>query len=132
MSQENVEILWRMVEIWNLGDVEGVGALMAPDVECFPAERELTPRSFRGREAFVAYATEWLADFDEYVLVASEYLDVSECVIVVGRVIGRGRGSGAEVSADDAWLYRFRDGMVVEYRECGTREEALEAAGPRE
>jgi ketosteroid isomerase-like protein len=132
MSQENVEIAKRMVEIWNLGDVEGVGALMSLDVECFPAEGELTPKRFRGREAFVAHAKDWLEDFNEYVLVPSEYLDVGDCVIIVGRVVGRGRGSGAEVSGDDAWLYRFRNGQIIEYRECGTKENALEAAGLRE
>jgi ketosteroid isomerase-like protein len=132
MSQENVEIVRRMVELWNLGDVEGVGAVMSPDIECFPATEELTPKSFRGRDAFVAYGREWLDDFDEYVLVASDYLDVDDFVIIVGRVIARGRVSGAEVSAEDAWLYRLRDGEVIEYRECGTKDRALEAVGLRE
>jgi ketosteroid isomerase-like protein len=132
MSQENVELMQRMVESFNNGDIKSVVALMSPDVKCFPGAGELTPRSFRGRDAYLAYLEENLRDFREYVVVPSEYFDVEDCVILVGRVIGVGRESGAEVSADDAWLYRFRDGKVVEYWECGTKGSALEAAGLRE
>jgi hypothetical protein len=35
----------------------------------------------------------------------------------------------AGISAEDAWLYRFRNDEIVEYRECGSEERALEAAG---
>jgi hypothetical protein len=44
----------------------------------------------------------------------------------------RGRISQADVSGDEVWLMRFKEGRCVEYRECGTKERALEAAGLRE
>jgi ketosteroid isomerase-like protein len=129
MSQENVQVVRRMWEMFSAGDAEGVASLVSLDVDCFPARGELTPKRFRGREAFLSYAKDWMAGFSEYALEAGEFHDVGDCVIVVGRVVGRGRGSGAEVSADDAWLYRLKDGLVIEYRECGTKERALDAAG---
>jgi ketosteroid isomerase-like protein len=129
MSQENVEIMRRVIERWNRGDLEGVLALFSADVECFPAAGQPESQSFRGRDGFAEYAKGWLDAFDTYALEASEYLDLGEYVVVLGRVVGRGRQSGAEVSADDAWLYRLRDGQVIEYRECGTKAKALEAAG---
>jgi ketosteroid isomerase-like protein len=129
MSQENVEIVRRMVEFANLRDVEGITALMSPDIECFPAAEQPEAEGFCGREAFTEYVNEWLLAFDEYEMVVSEYLDLGEYVVAVGRVTGHGRESGATVSDAEAWLYRFRDGMAVEYRECGTKAKALEAAG---
>ena len=132
MSQEDVEVVRRMWEMWSAGDLEGVASLVSLDVDCFPAPGELTPKRFQGRKAFLNYAKEWMADFSEYALEGGEFHDVGDCVIVVGRVVGRGRGSGAEVSAHDAWLYRLKDGLVIEYRECGTKERALEAAELRE
>jgi ketosteroid isomerase-like protein len=65
------------------------------------------------------------------VIEPGEYLDLGECVVVVGRVNARGRGSGVETADTHAWLIRFRDGKAIEYRECGTKERALEAAGLR-
>jgi ketosteroid isomerase-like protein len=132
MSQENVEIMRRVVERWNRRDLEGVIALLAADIECFPAADQPGSESFRGREAFAEYAKGWLAAFDTYIMEADEYLDLGECVVVVGRVVGRGRESGAQVSAEDAWLYRLRGGEIIEYRECGTKSNALKAAGLRE
>jgi hypothetical protein len=43
-----------------------------------------------------------------------------------------GRSSRVIVESGDAWLYRFKNGMITESRECGSREKALEAAGIRE
>ena len=132
MSQETVKIMQRVVEHWNAGDLDGVLAAFAADVVCFPAGDQPESESFRGREAFAKYAEGWLTAFEAYVMEVSEYLDFGDAVIIVGRVIGRGRESGVDVSAEDAWLYRFRNGEIVEYRECGTKEKALEAAGLRE
>ncbi|MEK6327500.1 MAG: nuclear transport factor 2 family protein [Actinomycetota bacterium] len=132
MSQENVQIVRGMIELANARDVEGITALMSPDVECFPAADQPESEGFRGREAFAEYVEGWLQAFDQYTIEVTEFIDFPECVVAVGRVAARGRGSGAAVSDDDAWLYRFRDGEVVEYRECGTKARALEAAGLKE
>jgi ketosteroid isomerase-like protein len=132
MSQENVEIVRRIIRRANARDVEGVVALASPDVECFPASDQPESERFRGHEAFANYMNEWLQVFDQYAIEISEYVARGDCVVAVGRVAARGRESGAEVSDDEAWLYRVRDGKVVEYRECGTKVKALEAAGLRE
>ena len=129
MSQKNLETVRRMVDLANRGDVNGIVELMAPDVVCVPAAEQPDSEPFRGRDAFAEYAREWLAAFDQYVIEVSEYLDLGDYVIVVGRVVARGWGSGAETAGHDAWLYRFRDGLVVEYRACGTKTEALQIAG---
>ena len=132
MSRENVEVVRRMYALANRGNIEGLGALVAPDIECFPAPDEPDSKPFRGREAFIEYARGWLEVFEQYVMEPSEYVDLGEHVVVVGRVTARGRGSGAETTGEDAWVYRLRDGQVTEYRECGTKARALEAVGLRE
>jgi ketosteroid isomerase-like protein len=131
MSEENVEIVRSMVERWNQRDLQGFLALFSADVECFAAADQPSRRVSRAR-SISRRANGWFAAFDPYVLEASEYLDLGECVVVVGRVVGTGRESGVTVADDDAWLYRFLDGEVIEYRECGTKANALEAAGLRE
>jgi ketosteroid isomerase-like protein len=129
MSQENVEIARRWMELNNSRDVEAVLDLMAPDIECFPAEDQPDSPSFRGPEAFAKYVGAWLEVFDEYEIEPREFIDAGDYVVVVGHIRGRAQGTGIEVSDDEAWLLRFRDGKAIEYRECRTKQKALEAAG---
>jgi ketosteroid isomerase-like protein len=131
MSGENVEVARRWMDLVNRGDVEGLARLVAPDIACFPASDQPESAPFRGRDAFIDYANGWLEAFDQYVIEPSEYVELDECVVVVGRVTARGRGSGAETADTHAWLICFRGGKATEYRECGTKEVALEAAGLR-
>jgi ketosteroid isomerase-like protein len=132
MSQQNVETVRRIVDLANHGDVEGIMALMAPDIECVPAADQPESKPFRGRDAFAKYAHGWLEVFDHYVIEPREYLDLGEYVVVIGRVVARGRGSGVETSDEDAWVWRFQNGQAIEYQECGTKERALQAVGDAE
>jgi ketosteroid isomerase-like protein len=94
-----------------------------------PGEGEPEGGPMRGSRNWGDYFLSNLEVFPEYEVEASEYIDLGEFVIVVGHVRGRGRASGIEVHSDEVWLWRFRDGRAVEYRECGTNEKALDAAG---
>jgi ketosteroid isomerase-like protein len=133
MSQENVEIAKRWTQLANSGDIAGVLGLMAPDIQCFPAEDQPeSSRGFRGREAFARYVEPWRDAFDDYRIEVSEYIDLGEYVVIVARLNARGRLSGVETSDDEVWLMRFRDSKAIEYRECRTKEQALQAAGLRE
>jgi ketosteroid isomerase-like protein len=129
MSQENVEVVRLMIALFNRGDAEGIARLLDPEIECFPASDQPDSPPFRGRDAFLDYMSDWLEVFDRYFIEEVEYLDLGEYVILVGRVVARGRGSGAETTGTDAWVYHLRDGKTVEYRECGTKAAALEAVG---
>ena len=129
MSQENVEIARRWMELNNSRDLDGVLELMASGIECFPAKDQPDSRSFRGPEAFARYVRAWLDVFDEYEIEPREFIDAGEYVVVVGHIRGRAQVTGIEVSDEEAWLLRFRDGKAIEYRECRTKQKALKAAG---
>ena len=132
MSRENVQTARRMIELYNAGDVAGCILFAAPDIVCHPAEGEPETRVVHGSEAWGEYLRDALDIFVEYEVETSEYIDLGECVVVVGSIHGRGRASGVKVSSDEVWLFRFSDGKAVEYRECGTKARALKAAAQRE
>ena len=133
MSPENVAVARQMIECVNRADDEGLAALMSLDVQCFPVESQPDGTPFSGRAAFLRYARDWTEAFDYYAVESCEYLDLGEYVIVVGRTVARGRGSGVETSTEgDTWLLRFRDGSAVEYREYETKQEALDFVGQSE
>ena len=132
MSQENVDVIRRMCELANARDVPGVVELTSDDIVTFPADHQPEVEGLRGSEAFAAYWRGWFDAFDSYEIRVSEYIDLGEYVVAVGGVRGHGRRSGAMVSLEDAWMFRLRDGKVTDYRECGTKARALEAAGLQE
>ncbi len=125
MSQGNLEIARQMAACVNRGDDEGLAALVADDVKYFP----YADSPFQGREQVLQYARSWTEAFDRYALESSQFRDVGEYVVISGRTVSRGRASGVELSSEDAWVIRFRDGEAIECRECETRKEALDAVG---
>jgi len=125
MSQENLEIAQRGIACMNRGDDDGFAALMAEDVRYMPHNES----PLEGREQVLQYARSWSEAFDRFEWESSRLVDVGDYVVVSGRVVARGRGSGVEVSSNDAWVLRFRDGQVIECREYVTRADALEAVG---
>ena len=133
MSQENVEVVRRYQEA--VGEFFGTSERPAfvewldPDIEWWDRGDEPNPTVHRGHEAVIAYLNEldaFLAAFDAE---AKEFIDAGDFVVVPLRLSGRGRDSGAPFEADEVHSYRLRDGAIIEIREYGTKEEALEAAG---
>ena len=129
MSQENVEIMRRWIAFSNARDLESIADLLDPGIQCFPAENEPEGSAgFRGRDTYLKRAENELDAFDSKAIEVSEYVDLGDYVAVVARIVARGRRSQAEVSDDEVWLVRFRDGRAVEYRECRTRARAVALA----
>jgi ketosteroid isomerase-like protein len=134
MSQDNVDLARQWIAFSNAGDVESILDLLDPDVECFPAEGEPEATPFRGRDAFARSGLASREAWSKRTVKALEYVDLCDYVAVVARITAVGRASGIPVSMEEVWLVRFRNGKCVEYRECGTKQRALELAdlGPEQ
>jgi ketosteroid isomerase-like protein len=128
-SEQNVEIVRRLAERINAGDIDGMLRLISPEIEYRTRENEPDAGVFRGQEEFAKFADSWLGAFDEYQVEIYEYIDAGEYVVVPGRARGRGRTSGIAVDAEETWVWRIRDGKAVECCEYANKAEALEAVG---
>jgi ketosteroid isomerase-like protein len=129
MSQENVEIVRELIDRSNAGDVPGMLELVSPEIVGFPATDQPESGILRGPAEFATYLQSWHDAWGERTVAPREFIDRGDWVIVTLKLVVRGRASGIPVTADDAHLWRFRGGRAIEYRECGTKEKALEAAG---
>jgi ketosteroid isomerase-like protein len=129
MSQENVEIVRRLAERINAGDIDGMLRFISSEIEYRTRENEPDAGVFRGQEEFAKFADSWLGAFDEYEVEIYEYIDAGEYVVVPGRARGRGRTSGIVVDAEETWVWRIRGGKAVECREYANKAEALETLG---
>jgi ketosteroid isomerase-like protein len=129
MSQENVEIVRAAIEAFNRRDGEGFGAFLADDAEIVPVRAALEGTVYRGRDAAARYCAAVEESWENLRWEVEEIRDGGSWVLALGRIQGCGRGSGAVIDARGAWLARFRDGLVTNFRTYPDRGEALEAVG---
>jgi ketosteroid isomerase-like protein len=133
MSEENVEIVRRVHEALNRGDVDGALTDVDPDVEVDwsqsrSAEGGMIEDVIRGREALRARIQDgfdyWKVSWDQ-----REYIEVSDDrVLSTATVRFRGR-EGIELADRGSQLYTFADGKVVQLRFFPSKERALESLG---
>jgi ketosteroid isomerase-like protein len=134
MPQDKVELAKRAVDAFNRRDVDAFFAELAtPDFEWWPAlTRGYEGGCFRGRQGVESFYADTSENWEEFHSVAEEFRDLGDCVLVLSRLEGRGRGSGAPVHAPIWNILDFRDGRFWRTRAYFDRAEALRAAGVSE
>lgn len=127
MAQRDIEILRQMYGEWARGDYSR--EIFAPEVELV-VEGLLDMGTVRGRDAAVEAMREWLSQWERpLVIVADEFIEAGDEVVVLMRWHGRGKGSGVEVDGQGAHVWWLRDGKAIRWRVYRDRDEALAAAG---
>lgn len=130
MSEANVEIAERGIDAFNRRDVEALAEVTALDSEWFPAlPGAVEGDGSRGFQGIETYLGEIRETWEELQLLADEYRDLGDRVLMLGRVEGRGRGSGVQVDAPAGFVIDFRDGKMSRVRAYLDHGEALLAAG---
>jgi ketosteroid isomerase-like protein len=130
MSEENVEIVTAMLAAWAAGDREAARTAWDPDVVwSMPV---VDSRVAHGLKATERAIEAWRRSWDEWRLEVDEVSDAGDHVILAGRQIGIGRGSGAEVELRLFGVFSLRNRMIIRAQFFNTRAEADEAAGVSE
>jgi ketosteroid isomerase-like protein len=131
MSQQNVEIVRKLIEAWNAGDMNAFRDLYDPEIIMRPPERWPEPGPFVGREAVMRewHQTRetWDADIVEPI---SDFIDAGDRVVV--RHVWRGIGQGPESNIETTQVTTVRKGLILHQEFFWDHAEALEAAGLRE
>jgi len=131
MSQENVEIVRRIMASFNAGDMVAVAELFHPaaqwrDLSHAPDTAEVLV----GVDAIIAAGGQWSQVFDEFSAEVYDYIDAHPWVVCDTRWSGKGRGSAVGVDIRQADAYEVKHGKVVRavlaYPDTRT---ALEAVG---
>ncbi len=129
MSQENVEIVKRLMAAFNERDVNAFAAITTPDFEWTTSMTAVEGEVFRGREGIETYFERMREAWEEFRSLPSEYRDLGERVLSIGRLEGRGLGSGVPVDTALDILFDFRGGKISRQRSFLDHGEALRAAG---
>jgi uncharacterized protein len=128
MSQVNVEVGRRIVQAFNDGDIEPVLPAIDPDIEFIP-RRAPVQGTYRGHGGLREFFADNAESFDVFHVTSDEIHDRGECVVGIGTLRVRGKGSGVDVVVPTAAVLTFAQGKVVRFEEFGDRAKALEAAG---
>ena len=132
MSQENVEVARAAFEAWNAGELQDVLSHFHPELVYHPRADEPDPSPHVGRDAYERLVYGFVDSFSEVTCEVLELIDAGDHVIAstVLHAVLRGQGSAsAGVSETYVFVYKLRDGLVVEGWEYRTKQEALEAGG---
>ena len=130
MSQENVEIVRAANDASNRGDYAAALSALAPDVEWHvPTGVSIGKEVYRGHDEVQKGFALWRDAWETYRFEPTEFLDHGDHVVVSGRNIGRGRGSGVEVNVETFSVLTLRNGKIIRMRNFDDRAAALEAAG---
>jgi ketosteroid isomerase-like protein len=132
MSQENVENARAAFEAWNAGELQDVLSHFHPELVYHPRADEPDPSPHVGRDAYERLVYGFVDSFSEVTFEVLELIDAGDHVIAstVLHAVLRGQGSAsAGVSDTYVFVYKLRDGLVVEGWEYRTKQEALEAWG---
>jgi len=130
MSEANVEIVKRAVDAFSVRDVSLATEFATPDFEWFPAMTgAVEGDSYRGPESVGMYLRDVLNTWEELRLLPEEFRDLGDRVLMLGRMAGRGLGSGVPVDAPIGMVFECRGGKISRIRSFLDRGEALRAVG---
>ena len=140
MSQENVDFVRGILSGASDMDKDELLAALPqlvengcdPEIEWIEDPSRADARTYRGHDGVIESFRQWLENFDEWGWELEEVRDCGDRVLATMREEGRGRASGATVSARNYIVMTFRDGKLLRYQEFYDHGMALEAAGLEE
>jgi ketosteroid isomerase-like protein len=130
MSQANVDIVRAGFEAWNAGEeLDAYLSGFHPQLVYHPRSDEPDPSPHIGLEAYERLLRGFVDAFSEITVEVLDLIDAGKHVIASTVIHGRIGAGGGEVTDTYVFVYKLRDGLVVEGWEYRTKEEALEAVG---
>ena len=129
VSQQNVEIVRRVIEDWGRGDYVGALASIDPAIEVVSEYQTDLDGTYRGHAGLAEMLGAFWGEFEDPRIEVEEAIPAGDDVVVRVRLYGRGKRSGVEIDAPAWHVWRLRDGKAVRWWVLSTRERALEIAG---
>jgi ketosteroid isomerase-like protein len=133
MSERNVELTRRIMDVWSSRDIEAMIACCDPGIEWNSTFAAVGGAVYHGHDGLRSYQRDmedaWGADIR---LEPESYFDLGEQTLSYHMVRARGQHSGVKVEMPIAAVFRWRDGLLVYFEGYTDREEALRDLGVSE
>jgi ketosteroid isomerase-like protein len=128
MSQENVELVQRMLDAWNRGDYDAALGFFDPDVVVETALGADIDGTYFGHAGLAKLMRFWGA-FGSFHSDIEEWIPAGHAVVALMHHHATGKHSGVDVDLRNWHVFTFRDGKIVRHAQFSTEARALEAAG---
>lgn len=129
MSEENVEVVRRIYQLLNRGDLEGVVELCDDDFLMDMTERVFNPDTYTGPDGIRRFYAGVQDAWESYRWDVEETRIAGDSVVALLHCEGKSREGGPGVDWRVAWHWKLRQGRPVFLRFYRERADALEAAG---
>src|SRR6478609_5885753 len=130
MSEANVEIVRRGTEQF-MATGEPPWEMIDEGVEVYDHDAP-DQGDYRGHAGYARWLEDWGAAWAEWTMEIERYIDAGDSVVTFFLMRTSGRGSGIEVTREDAIVYWVRNGKIVRGDYYNYRKEALKAVGLEE
>ena len=130
MAKPDVELIARMLEAWNEGDMDRLIDVFDAEVEVRPAlSAFLTSTVYRGHEGVAAWYAETYEPWAELRAEPRRYLDAGDQTVVVIGLHARVTGGHVDVDTEIAHVVTVRDGLIVRLDGYEDPDAALASVG---
>jgi ketosteroid isomerase-like protein len=130
MSEENVELVREVWKVFNDQGFEATLDGLAEDYVCEDVPDLPDHATYKGKEGARERYRHFREMWADWTWEPEEFIDAGGEVVVAMVVMrAQGKGSGAPIELQGAFVYEIRDGKIVRDRAFTSRSDALEAAG---
>jgi ketosteroid isomerase-like protein len=129
MSEENVEVVRRVFDLWDRGDRWAGLDSIDTDVEVVVDAQVDLDGTYRGHAGLGELMRAFWGAFENIRTRIEEAIPAGSHVVVAVRFSGRGKRSGVEIDMPQWQVWTVRNGKVVRWRIVRTKRDALKAAG---
>jgi uncharacterized protein len=130
VTEQELDLVRRGYERWNVGDFESVARGFADDIEWQNSPEWPGARTYRGRREVIAFLENEVANVIELGDIEIEGVEVYGDEVLI-RMLARTRGTGSDLDIGKIPIFhvaRIRDGRVARVRVYLDHAEALAAA----
>ena len=133
MSQEDVEVVERILEAFNSEDIDLILAFTHPDFEVdVPAEFSTEPDVYRGHDGMRRYWDSFQDAMYEIRIRPERLWDAGEAVVAAMHLTARGRHTAITVEQRMVGVWTIRERRAARIRIYASAAEALRAVGLEE
>jgi ketosteroid isomerase-like protein len=132
MSQQNVEIVEQALDAFSRGDAEAFIVLTTDDLQWTTGLGAVEGEVFYGHDGVRTYFARLDSAWDSFRFLADQYRDLGETVVVLGHLLGQGRGGGVPVDSPVGAVWELRAGKIWRLRAYLDHAKALDVAGEAE
>ena len=129
MERSITERLQHLYAAFAAGDLDVIERLLDPEVEFHNPTEAVEPGVRRGPRAFRAALQSLHESFEYSSLEVEQMIERGDEVVVVARIVGRGKVSGVPIDQRFGYVWTTRNGRIVRFEWFVNADEALRAAG---